>query len=102
MGAGCNPEAAACARGTAPHWNGHWAFGDRTWRIVRGKRRYFLNREPLSTHLRLLDEHGFGVVATLAEEDRTGLARRDMAARFRSFSDDDLRTRTAYILARRR
>jgi hypothetical protein len=40
-------------------WNGHWTLGDLTWLVVRGTRRYLINREPISTHLALLSKYGF-------------------------------------------
>ena len=36
----------------AEKWNGHWSYSDLTWKLIRGKKPYLLNREPLSTHLK--------------------------------------------------
>ena len=33
---------------TARVWNGHWTFSDREWRLIRGRRSWFLNRQPLN------------------------------------------------------
>ena len=33
----------------SPFWNGHWAYSDMQWRVVRGRREFLLNREPLSS-----------------------------------------------------
>ena len=47
------------AHGRSPFWNGHWAYSDWEWELVRGKREFLLNREPLSTHLALVRNVGF-------------------------------------------
>ena len=49
---------------TARIWNGHWRYSDAVWKLIRGRRSYLLNREPYSTHLRLLAENGFTVVGS--------------------------------------
>src|SRR6266545_1011231 len=33
----------------SPFWNGHWAYSDLQWRLVRGRREFLLNRQPLSS-----------------------------------------------------
>ncbi len=84
--------------GTAQAWNGHWSYGERTWRLLRGRRTFLINREPYSTHLRLMHEAGFTVVY---EELASGpaLGRRKLAPRFASMSDSDLTTSGAFIQA---
>jgi SAM-dependent methyltransferase len=87
------------SHGTAREWNGHWTYGEWTWRLLRGRRDFLINREPHSTHLRLLGEAGFAVIC----DDRVPappLARDRLAARFAGMSDTDLATSGAYIQAR--
>jgi len=74
----------------APMWNGHWAYSDREWRLVRGRREYMLNREPLSTHLRLAASAGFDILHAEPQYSHRGLARQAIARRFRSLQPDDL------------
>jgi hypothetical protein len=83
---------------TAHEWNGHWTYGDWTWRMLRGRRAFLINRAPHSTHLRLLREAGFAIVC---DETATAPAvdRRRLAARFAPMSDADLTTRGAFIQA---
>lgn len=85
--------------GTATAWNGHWTYGDRTWRLLRGRRAFLINREPHSTHIRLLRDAGFTIVC---DEVANGPAvdRRKLAPRFESMSDADLTTSGAFIQAR--
>jgi Methyltransferase domain len=88
------------SHGTAHEWNGHWTYGDRVWRLLRGHRAFLINREPHSTHVRLLREAGFTLVC-----DQTvpgcAIARHRLAQRFASLSDSDLTISGAFIQARR-
>jgi hypothetical protein len=85
--------------GTAREWNGHWTYGDRMWRLMRGRRAFLINREPHSTHLRLLREAGFEV---MCDEIANGMPidRCRLAPRFAKMSQADLTTTGTYILAR--
>ena len=86
---------------TAARWNGHWEHSDRLWRLMRGRHRFFLNREPHSHHLRLLRESGFEVVFAQTVESESRLEREQLAPRFRDLTADDLVTRGAFIRARK-
>jgi len=85
----------------AKKWNGHWAYSDFTWKLVKGKRSYLLNREPYSTHKRLLEQAGFTIVCEVKTSDHSGLAKEQLRPRFRRMSEEDLTTRTVHILARK-
>jgi len=85
--------------GLAKKWNGHWAYSDLTWKMIRGKRSYLLNRYPYSVHKRLLAQCGFNIIAEVKTFDNSGIARADLSSGFRAISDEDLRTRTVHILA---
>ncbi len=85
----------------AKQWNGHRAYSDLTWKLIKGKRAYLLNREPYSTHKHLLDSAGFEIVREIKSSDSSGLPREQLSARFRQLSEEDLTTRTVHILARK-
>jgi SAM-dependent methyltransferase len=85
----------------AERWNGHWAYSDVTWKLIKGKRPYLLNREPYSTHKRLLESTGFEIVDELRTIDRSGLVREQLNLHFRQLFEEDLVTRTVHILARK-
>lgn len=87
------------AHSTARFWNGHWKYSDRVWKLIRGCRSYLLNREPYSTHLRLLRENGFVAVAGQLARANPVIAREQLAPRFRGLTDQDLTTPTALIQA---
>ena len=85
----------------SPYWNRQWGYGDRAWRRIRSVRPYYINREPLSTHLALLEKHGFALDLTRVKEP-TGvktLPRSRLAPRFRGVSDADMRACGVYLVA---
>jgi SAM-dependent methyltransferase len=88
--------------GTAEEWNGHRKYGELAWKVIAGKRPYFVNREPLETHLRLMDRNGFDIAHLIRGRKAGGIARSALAPRWRGMSDDDFTTQTAFVVARRR
>jgi hypothetical protein len=87
---------------TATEWNGHRAYGELAWKLIAGKRPYFVSREPLATHVRLIDAHGFDVVRVIRGRREGGIRREQLAPRWRGISDEDHATETGFIIARRR
>lgn len=85
--------------GKSMKWNAHWSYSDLRWKIIRGKRPYFLNRQPYSTHIDLLNKVGFEVVSSIKKKNDKGIRRNQLAPRFRHISDDDLTTQGAHILS---
>jgi hypothetical protein len=59
------------SHGTAREWNGHWAYPAAVWRLLRGRRPYLLNREPCGTHLKLMADAGFEILAVAASVKAT-------------------------------
>ena len=87
--------------GLAKKWNGHWAYSDLVWKLIKGRRSYLLNRKPYSTHKRLLEQTGFKIVYEVKTSDHSGLAREQLNSRFRQMSEQDLTIRTVYILSKK-
>lgn len=85
--------------GLATEWNGHWRYSDLAWKVIRGRRPFLLNREPASTHLRLLARTGFRVVDKKSFSMTSSLGRMDLARRFRGLSEDDLTTSGLFVQA---
>lgn len=77
------------SHGLASTWDGHWAYSDRIWKLVAGRRPYLINREPLSTHLRLLMQAGLSIEALLLNRREPQLTTRQLAHRWRSLSSED-------------
>jgi hypothetical protein len=83
----------------ADQWNGHWAFSNLTWKLVKGNRPYLLNRLPYSAHVRLLNECGFEIAVERKLEDGSGIQRSELAPEFKGLSDDDLITKDGFFQA---
>ncbi len=84
---------------TADVWNGHWTHSDLKWRLIRGRLKYLLNRQPYSHHRRLLRDHGFDLVAEQTITSESSLQRSQLAPRFADLTDADLVTSGAFFLA---
>jgi len=88
--------------GTTPEWNGHRRYGDLSWKMLAGRRAYFVNREVFGHHLELMREQGFEVVCAIRGARAGGLPREAHAPRWRALSDEELSTQTGFVIARKR
>jgi len=86
------------AHGRSPFWNGHWAYSDWQWNLVRGKREFLLNREPLSAHLGLAKKVGFELLLIKREQAPHGLETPALAPRFRKMDATDALTSGVYLI----
>ncbi len=86
------------SHGTASSWDGHRAYSDRMWRLVRGARPYLINRQPLSEHRKLLGENGLNLVGQDIVTANPTIGRARLADRFTSWSDEDLRSAGAFLV----
>jgi SAM-dependent methyltransferase len=82
-------------------WNGHLQYSERMWKLVAGRRPYFISRERLSAHLALLRKYGFEVVVLHQRWRKDGIKRSQLAPRWQGISDEDLNCCAAFILARK-
>jgi len=82
-------------------WNGHLAYPASIWHMVRGARRWTVNRLPVSVHLDALTASGFDVLVVEREFQDDGLRRSQVAPEVRDLPDEDLRTAGAYVLAQK-
>lgn len=89
------------SHGASREWNGHWAYPEPIWWLLRGRRPYLLNREPCETHLRLMSEAGFDVLAVERVHQPSRLQRHQLAQRFREISEIDFTTSSAFVVARK-
>ena len=84
---------------TSIFWNGNWARSDLIWGLMQGRRASWSNREPHSTHIQCMNAAGLHILTDVVSKDRGGLPRERLRARYRSLDQEDLLTRSAYILA---
>ncbi len=87
--------------GTSHEWNGHRRHGELAWKVIAGRRPYFVSREPLATHLASVGR-SFDLAAVIRGSGEGGMDRSELAPRWRGISDEDHMTNTAFIVARRR
>ncbi len=90
------------SHGTAPTWDGHRAYGDLAWRMVRGARPYLINRQPLSAHQTIPEAHKLDLVEQVLIKREPVLPAAKLAPSFRSWSEEDLQTAGAFVLHRKR
>jgi Methyltransferase domain len=87
------------SHGWTEKWDGHWTESDLKWKLIRGKDSWSINREPESTHLRLLEENGFRVVRHQREYAESHIMRSRLGSRFRGATAEDLTTRSTFLQA---
>lgn len=85
--------------GLSSAWNGHWGFSDFTWKLIRGRRPYLLNREPLSTHVRLMQEAGFTIVNENKVILESDINPERLAGRFKGMSEEEMSVSGTFIQA---
>jgi Methyltransferase domain len=81
-------------------WNGHWACSESTWKLLRGRRHYLINRVPHSRHRGLLAKFGFDVIADVRIQRVDGLVKENFSAQFRDMTADDASTQLAFLICR--
>lgn len=84
---------------TASEWNGHWKYSELTWRLMRGGRPWFINRQPCSAHIRVATQVGFTIRAEIKESCSIGILRGQLAGRFKALSEHDLSTAGIFLVA---
>lgn len=84
--------------GSSDHWYGHWTYSELEWKIVKGRKKYLINREPYSVHIRLADENGFKVVKEI--KDIQALPdRNQFSGQYRNMKDEDMTVSSLFMQA---
>jgi hypothetical protein len=89
------------SHGWAEEWNGHWTYSDFMWKLIRGRDSWLINREPQSTHIRMLTNAGFEIVNCLPVEKVSSIGLNNVAKRFRGMTEQDLTTSGLFVQATR-
>jgi hypothetical protein len=82
-------------------WNGHWTISEPVWKVLRGKRSFLINREPWSTHLRIMQDCGFEVLYAAQRRNARGVDRARLTKRWRDLSEDDFSCEAVFVQARK-
>lgn len=80
-------------------WNGHWRYSDLLWQIIMHGRSYPINRKVHSEHISSIKNAGFQVINEIKVQNLMGYSRKKINKKFRKFSDEDLKTSSAHIIA---
>lgn len=86
---------------TSTAWNRHWGYSQGMWKIILGRRSYFINRLPCSTHLKMIEQNGFKIVCCHKRYRQDGIKRSQLAADWKHLSDDDLTCSGLFIQAQK-
>jgi len=84
---------------TANEWNGHLAYSDFVWGLMRGKLPYFINRRSPSEHLDAASHAGFKSLELKRVIREDGLDRSRLAVGFRNLSELDVKSSGAFLQA---
>jgi SAM-dependent methyltransferase len=90
------------SHGTSREWNGHWAYPVLVWRLIRGNRRYLINRKPCGAHIRAIEKAGFEIVSEERVRCYSRLKRAQLAGALREITPDDLTTAGVFLVAKKR
>lgn len=83
-------------------WNGNWAYSNSLWKMTTGKRPYFLNRQPCSRHISVINQAGFDIRCAIQNQRTDGLARHQLSKAWRDLSDDDIQCAGLFVQAQKR
>ncbi len=87
------------SHGTSASWNGHLTYSDTVWRIIRGRRPYFLNRMTCSQHLQAMQESGFSIVSTTRHKKPACISLDSVCRSIGAITEEDITTASAHIIA---
>lgn len=84
---------------TSDDWYGHWTYSDLEWKIVKGRRAFDINREPYSTHIKLLQQNNFKIISAVKTTTEDIAPARRLAKKFSDLSFEDLSTTSVFLQA---
>lgn len=87
---------------TSKYWNGHWAFSDFKWKLMTGNHKWFMNRQPFSKHVNLLDKYNFEIVDCFIKKRKDGIQMKKLSSTFKKMSNADFVTHSAFFQARKK
>jgi hypothetical protein len=87
------------SHGLSDKWNGHWAYSERAWKLIEGKRSLIINRQPYSVHHNLMVKNGFKITFNAKSFRDDGYKKTRLASAWRNMSDDDSTCSGALIQA---
>ena len=90
------------SHGYASSWDGHWNIPDWLWALIRGNRPYLINREPYSTHEKIINNCGFKILQSTKSHLVSSSPRSKLSKRFVNIKKDDRTISGACIILLKR
>ncbi|MCJ7443555.1 MAG: hypothetical protein MUO26_03325 [Methanotrichaceae archaeon] len=87
------------SHGCSNKWNGQLTYSDPIWRLMKGNRKYFLNRYTYSSHIEIQKKYHFNILIINKDFRSSDVSRDELNPRFKSLPDEDLEISTVYILS---
>lgn len=87
------------SHGLTREWNGHLKFSELEWQLVKGGKKYLLNRHRVSGHICLHKKHGFNICERQTVLSKNNLEIKKLPGKFRHLTEEDLSTSGVYILS---
>lgn len=78
-------------------WDGHWAFSDFEWKILKRNKPFLINRASFSDHLKFHKKNQFSVVNQIPFKRTPSLSKSDLAKRYKHFSDEERTTSDLFV-----
>lgn len=93
------------SHGSSVKWNVHWAIDENEWNSKVQGLPFYINREPLSTHIKLLKKNNFEIVIIKPVKNDNkrsdGINRKKLQGRFSMLSEEDFTTSGCYIISKK-
>lgn len=88
--------------GMSSRWNGHWAFNPLTWKLIKGRALYLLNRKTYQDHLNLLETYHFSLLHEQRHIRSDGFPTRYLSKEYRHLDEETLHTAGSFMVAKRK
>ena len=88
------------SHGTSLDWNGQWQYSEAQWKRVENPQTYrYINRQPSSEHIKLIQESGFDILTAIRGEDYSGIDRNNLASQWQRMADEDITCYSLHVVA---
>lgn len=87
--------------GFASEWNGHYQYSNFIWKLIKGKRPYLINREPLQTHIDILNNTNFKICFLNRVKTESCISKEELSNKYSDISKEDLLTSGCFLQARK-
>ena len=89
------------SHGTCAEWNGHWGCPEWLWRVALGRKKFLINRLPVSAYRRAIERAGLVAADLQCNPDEAGMQRSELVGPWRELTEEDLRTHGAFIVGKK-